>query len=76
MRACLGCAAPVVFLPARVERGGDDLVPVHRDGRHGEGGDKHGDRLGEGDEGTHEGPEWPVIKHQANLNMGNMSFIL
>lgn len=26
-----------------VERRGDDLIPVHRDGRHCEGGDKHGD---------------------------------
>ena len=54
-----------------VERGGDDLVPVHRDGRHRERGDEHRDRLREGDHGAHEGAEWPVIKHQADLIIGN-----
>ena len=47
------------------------LVAVHRDGRHGEGGHEHGDGLREGDEGAHEASEWPVVKHQANLIIGN-----
>ena len=46
-----------------VEGRGDDLVPVHGDGRHRERGDEHGDALSEGDKGTHEASERPIIQH-------------
>ena len=45
------------------------LVAVYRDGRHGVGGDKDGDTLCEGNDGTHESSEWPVIQHQPDLNI-------
>ena len=45
------------------------LVAVYSDGRHRVGGDKNGHALGEGNDGTHESSEWPVIQHQPDLNI-------
>ena len=45
-----------------------NILP-YSDGRHGVGGDKDGDALGERNYGTHESSEWPVVQHQPDLNI-------